>query len=115
MLKIGQMYLDRGQWSGRRVLSSSWIEASFGRYHRLEPLDRNGNDYGYLWWHERYEVNGRTINSVEARGNGGQYIFIVPELEAVAVITSGNYQGGLTMTRQPQRIFEGHILPALLQ
>jgi CubicO group peptidase (beta-lactamase class C family) len=115
MLKIAQMYLDGGRWQGRRILSASWIEESFDKYGRLEPLDRNGNEYGYLWWHETYEVNGESIDSIEARGNGGQYIFVVPELDVVAVITSGNYRGGLAMTRQPQSIFEQYVLPALLQ
>ena len=114
MLKIGQMYLDGGSWQGQQILSESWVSESFGKYGRLEPIDRNGNEYGYLWWHENYEVNGKMIESVEARGNGGQYIFVVPELKIVAVITSGNYRGGLTMTRQPEAIFQRYLLPALL-
>ena len=114
MLKYGQMYLDGGRWQGRRILSESWVAESFGKYGRLEPVERNGNWYGYLWWHETYAVNGESIDSVEARGNGGQYIFVVPELAVVAVITSGNYRGGLALTRQPQAIFERYILPAFL-
>ena len=114
MLKIGQMYLDGGRWQGRQVLSASWVAESFGKYGRLEPLERNGNEYGYLWWHENYAVNGETVDSIEARGNGGQYIFVVPKLGLAAVITSGNYRGGLKMTRQPQAVFEKFILPAFL-
>jgi len=114
MLKYGQLYLDKGRWLGQQVLSEEWIGKSFGKYGRLEPLDRNGNEYGYLWWHEVYRVNGNSIASIEARGNGGQYVFVIPQLDVTAVITSGNYRGGLTMTRQPQRIFERYILPALL-
>jgi CubicO group peptidase (beta-lactamase class C family) len=115
MLKYAQMYLDGGRWQGRQILSESWIKETFAKYGRLEPLDRNGNYYGYLWWHEEYEVNDETIASIEARGNGGQYIFIVPELDMVAVITAGNYRGGLAMTRQPQTIFEQYVLPAIVQ
>lgn len=114
MLKIGQMYLDRGRWQGQQVLSSSWVRQSFGKYGQLEPFDRNGNDYGYLWWHEEYDVGGKKVASVEARGNGGQYIFVIPQLNAVAVVTSGNYRGGLEMTRQPQKIVQRYLLPALL-
>lgn len=112
MLKIGQIYVDGGRWQGRKILSESWIDESFGKYGRLEPLDRNGNEYGYLWWHENYQVDGKTVASIEARGNGGQYIFVVPALDLVAVITSGNYRGGLELTRQPQKIFEHFLLPA---
>ena len=81
---------------------------------RDSALDRNGNEYGYLWWHENYDVGNEVIASLEARGNGGQYIFVVPELDIAAVITAGNYRGGLEMTRQSQRIFAGYILPALI-
>jgi len=115
MLKIGQMYLDDGKWLGRQVLSASWVAKSFGKYGRLEPLERNGNEYGYLWWHENYTAGDSSIKSVEARGNGGQYIFVLPQLNAVAVITSGNYRAGLEMTRQPQRIVQAYLLPALLR
>ena len=58
-------------------------------------------------------MQGRTIDSVEARGNGGQYIFVVPELELVTVITSGNYRGGLSATRQPQQLFRDYILTSV--
>jgi CubicO group peptidase (beta-lactamase class C family) len=115
MLKVGQLYLDGGEWQGQRVLSESWVKDSFGNYGRLEPLDRNGNEYGYLWWHEEYDIGNRRVASVEARGNGGQYIFVIPELNAVAVITSGNYRSGLEMTWQPQRILRQYLLPALLE
>ena len=68
----------------------------------------------YLWWHHRYEIDGRTIETVEARGNGGQYVFVVPTLELVVVITAGNYRGGLRMTRQPEEILRRYVLPSAL-
>ena len=71
--------------------------------------DKNG--YGYLWWHHNYEVNGKNISSIEARGAGGQYIFVVPSLNAVVAITSGNFRNG--KTQQPEIIFKNHILPYL--
>lgn len=112
MAKVGQMYLDGGLWKGRRVLDEAWIEESWGRYGRLAPLDRNGHQYGYLWWHHRYEVDGRTIETLEARGNGGQYIFVAPSLDLVGVITSGNFRN--RKTREPESIFERFVLPAVL-
>ena len=88
MAKYGQMYLDGGEWEGRPVLDPSWIEESWQKYGRLRPLERNGHQYGYLWWHHVYEIGGQSVATLEARGNGGQYIFVVPSLDLVVVIKS---------------------------
>ena len=111
MAKYGQMYLDGGTWQGQRVIDEAWIEESWQKYGRLRPIDRNGHQYGYLWWHHAYEVDGRSVATLEARGNGGQYIFVVPELDAVVVITSGNFRNG--RTREPEDILRRFILPAI--
>ncbi|MEJ2340332.1 MAG: serine hydrolase [Gemmatimonadales bacterium] len=112
MAKFGQLYLDGGVWQGQRLLSEAWIRESWGRYGRLAPLDRNGHEYGYLWWHHQYPVGNVIIETVEARGNGGQYIFVVPSLDLVVVITSGNFRTG--KTRQPEEIMRRFVLPAVL-
>ncbi len=112
MAKFGQLYLDGGVWRGKRVISEAWVRESTGKYGRLAPLDRNGHQYGYLWWHHQYPVGDRVIETIEARGNGGQYIFVVPSLDVVAVITSGNFRNG--RTRQPEEIMRRFILPAVL-
>ena len=94
-----------------RILSRKWIKKSFKNYRNLENvIDKNG--YGYLWWHHTYEVNGKLIETVEARGAGGQYIFVVSSLKTVVVLTSGNYRNG--KTQQPEMIFENYILPCLV-
>ncbi|WP_208874438.1 serine hydrolase domain-containing protein, partial [Polaribacter reichenbachii] len=111
MLKFGQLYLNKGKFEGKRVLSENWIDKSFQNYLPLtNTLEKNG--YGYFWWHKTYTVKGKKIKSVEARGNGGQYIFVISELNLVCVITSGNYRNG--KTKQPEKIFEEYILPSLL-
>lgn len=110
MLKFGELYLNEGKWNSKRILSRKWIDNSFRNYHVLENTkDKNG--YGYLWWHKTYQDKRKRIDSIEARGAGGQYIFIIPCLKTVVVITSGNYKNG--KTQQPEMIFENHILPYL--
>jgi CubicO group peptidase (beta-lactamase class C family) len=110
MLKFGELYLNNGKWNSKRILSKSWVRNSFRNYRTLENTkDKNG--YGYLWWHHSYQVNGENIASIEARGAGGQYIFVIPSLKAVVVITSGNFRNG--KTQQPEMIFENYILPHL--
>ena len=110
MLKFGELYLNKGKWKSKRIISKKWVKNSFKNYRNLENVtDKNG--YGYLWWHNTYKANEKNIKSIEARGNGGQYIFVIPCLQTVVVITSGNYRNG--KTQQPEMIFEKHILPYL--
>ena len=108
MLKFGQLYLNLGKWKGKQVISKEWVGQTFTNYRQLENTNQK-NGYGYLWWFGQYEVGGKTIKSVEARGAGGQYIFVVPEKELVVVITSGNYRNG--KTQQPEKILTSYILP----
>lgn len=112
MLKFGELYRCKGMWNGKRVISKNWVEKSFKKYHKLQNT-RDKNDYGFLWWHKNYPVKGKTIASIEARGNGGQYIFVVPKLKLVCVITSGNFRNG--KTKQPETIFEDYILPVFVE
>lgn len=108
ILKFGELYLNNGKRKSKRVLSKKWVKNSFKNYRNLEnTADKNG--YGYLWWHHDYQFNGTSVKSNEARGAGGQYIFVLPNLEMVVVITSGNYRNG--KTQQPELILENYILP----
>jgi CubicO group peptidase (beta-lactamase class C family) len=108
MVKFGELYLNKGRLNGKKVLSENWVENSFKNYRVLEnTVDKNG--YGYLWWHNDYSFKGTYIKSTEARGAGGQYIFVLPQLDMVVVITSGNYVNG--KTQQPELILENYILP----
>lgn len=111
MLKFGQLYLNKGIWNGKRILSEEWVDESTQKHTTLEDVsDKNG--YGFFWWHNSYKLDREEVKSIEARGAGGQYIFILPTLDAVVVITSGNYRNG--KTRQPERILKDYILQSIL-
>ncbi|MBX2870940.1 MAG: beta-lactamase family protein [Saprospiraceae bacterium] len=112
MLKFGQLYLNKGSWAGKQLISEQWVEASFQQYLQLENTNEK-NEYGYLWWHKTYWVNNKEVKSIEARGAGGQYIFVIPSLQSVIVITSGNFRNG--KFQQPEKIVENYILPAILK
>ena len=84
MLKIGQLYLNRGLYNGRRVLSENWIDEATS--HKITPTNVMpfAQRYGYYWWIG-------SLNSHDyffANGWGGQFIIIVPELELVVVATN---------------------------
>ena len=112
LLKFGQLYLNNGQWKGKQIVSEVWVAESFKKHVQLQDT-RDKNHYGYQWWHDTYWVDNRAINAVEARGAGGQFIFILPELKTVVVITSGNFRNG--KGNQPRKILKEFLLPAMLK
>lgn len=111
MLKFGLLYASGGVWDHKRILSRQWVDASFKKYVKLENTAQQ-HAYGFLWWHYHYRAGGKEIYSIEARGAGGQYIFIVPAYDLVVVVTSANYRNGRFW--QPEKIMEDYILPAVV-
>jgi CubicO group peptidase (beta-lactamase class C family) len=81
MMKLGTLYLNGGAVGARQVVPRAWIDSSFVR-RTTSPW--NGNGYGYGWWSRR----AHNFDVYFAWGYGGQFIFIVPELQLVAVMTS---------------------------
>ena len=77
----------------KRILSKKWVKNSFKNYLNLENAPEK-NGYGYLWWHNTYQVNGEIIESIEARGNGGQYIFVIPNLKTVCRTNIESWNSG---------------------
>jgi len=116
MLKFGQLYLNRGTWEGRQIVSEEWVTEST-RYHvdsRLPFGRRNGKDrrgYGYQWW------NGTATNSrfdwYMASGNGGQKIFVFPKMDMV-VVFNGSHYGKSIGHEQPSDLINRFIAPAAL-
>jgi CubicO group peptidase (beta-lactamase class C family) len=83
MVAFGELYLNKGAVGGRRIVSESWVEASFVPRTRSRWSDQT---YGYGWWAR--ELAGQDVRF--AWGFGGQYIFIVPKLDLVVVTTSAS-------------------------
>ncbi|MEL7452761.1 MAG: serine hydrolase domain-containing protein [Pseudomonadota bacterium] len=109
-LKLGQLYLNGGVWNGQRLLSEEWIDASFAAQASLNEAD----DYGFAWWRRSYDVNGQRIGTYYASGNGGQLLFVVPELDLAVQINAGNYSDGRTRNAFRDRFMGEFILPAAL-
>jgi len=115
LLKLGLLYLRGGVWNGERLVSQSWIDASF------EPwtgTDWNTSRYGFQWWLYPYSPPGETSRPyglVAASGYGGQKLILVPELDLAVVFfgcTSEGYDCGISDT-VPETVMYNYILPAL--
>jgi CubicO group peptidase (beta-lactamase class C family) len=100
MLKIGQVYLDHGQWHGEQIVARDWVEKSWRKRLAMGP----GDDYSYAW-HIRSYTAGTAVHAVfEAQGNGGQILDVVPDLDLVVMMTQGNYNSYGTWGKTRDRI-----------
>lgn len=86
LVKFGELYRQRGVYNGKRILSESWIQKSWGEY-ATSPW--NGHRYGYHWWTREY--NGTKVHF--AWGYGGQFVFVIPARQLVVVATSSLNRG----------------------
>jgi hypothetical protein len=82
--RFGQLYLQKGEWEGRRILPAEWVTAATSRQvsNGSNPASDWDQGYGYQFWRCRHGVY---------RGDGafGQYCIVMPEQDAVIAITSG--------------------------
>ncbi len=82
MLEFGRLYLRGGRTAdGVQVVPERWVKAtceSRGRSHR------SGRRYGYGWWIR--ELANREV--CYAWGYGGQFIFVIRDLDLVVTTTS---------------------------
>jgi CubicO group peptidase (beta-lactamase class C family) len=88
LLKLGQLLLDGGRWNGTQVLPQAWVEAMTSPHASVDP---QRGDYGYLTWLPTYTVAGRPLKAFAMAGTGGNKVVVVPELNAVVVVTTTNY------------------------
>ncbi len=124
LLKIGQMYLNRGVWNGRRIVDESWIKTSIAPRVHISPASTGmsaeefGNFYGeaddaYTWHLSKVKAGDQTFDTFAATGNGGQLLIVVPKLELVVVFTGGNYGQGGIWSRWGSEILPKEIIPAI--
>ena len=106
--KIGEMYRQGGTWRGTRVVPAAWVEQS-----QLRVTSLGRDRYGFLWWKRTFtsSVTGAGFDSFFTSGNGGNFIFVIPQLELVAVFTGSNYNSD--RMDQPFAILSNRLLPTV--
>ncbi|MEO6302219.1 MAG: serine hydrolase [Bacteroidia bacterium] len=73
--KIGRLYLNKGNWNGKQIVSESWVKESTS----LDKTDGSPGYYQYQWWIP--SKNGDFM----AEGILGQFIYVNPAKNLVVV------------------------------
>lgn len=104
MARFGYLYLMMGQWNQRQLVPRKWVIES-----TKDSFSPDDEKYGYLWW-LRSSQGYRTIY---ASGYGGQYIFIVPELDMVMVTTQAiSYEQDSRVYSAPMDLLDIFVVPS---
>ena len=99
MIKMGLLTLNQGKWNGKQHLPKEFVKKA------TTPLlfkGTTGSDYGYFWWYQDRQIKDKKYPCIQGRGAGGQFIFVFPTLELVAVATAHNQGMGQMLWQLPE-------------
>ena len=100
--RLGQLYLQRGEWAGARLLPAAWVDEAT-RSH----VDNSGESnpdwqqgYGFQFWRSRHGYRGD--------GAYGQFCLVLPEQDMVVASTAATADMQLVL----DAVWE-HLVPAV--
>ena len=104
--RFGQLYLNRGTWDGKQIISERWVQDSVTPdAAHLQPGRNPHSDfflgYGYQWW-----LMDGTEGEFSAIGIYNQFIYVNPTRSVVIVKTSANRNYGTTNGKASYRELE---------
>jgi CubicO group peptidase (beta-lactamase class C family) len=110
LAKFGQFLLRKGQWNGRQLLPSAWIDEATTFKIQQPGGDKKDRSKAQNDWLQGYGYQFWRCQGTAFRGDGafGQFTIVLPEQDAVIVMTSENknMQGQLDLVWK-------HLLPAM--
>ncbi len=116
LARIGIMMADGGMAGDRRVVSAHWLERCTTPIVAVDEMRR----YGYQWYmgdiafgKPKGWAPGRLERWWGGFGEGGQRLYVLPELKLVLAVTAGNY-GADDQWMPPTRVLREAVLPSLV-
>ena len=116
MARIGMMMANSGAAGGRQVVPAQWLERCVAQVASVDEVRR----YGYQWYSGDVAFGkpkgwaaGRLERWWGGFGEGGQRLWVLPELKLVVAITAGNY-GADDQWMPPTRVLREVVLPSLV-
>lgn len=98
MARLGHLFLNRGNWNGRQLISAKWVEEATrvqvsAKTPWAQPeseIDGRGC-YGLNWWANGVTADGRHLwpgappGTFAASGHNNNKLFVIPEWQMVIV------------------------------
>ncbi|MEO1449981.1 MAG: serine hydrolase [Bacteroidota bacterium] len=93
--KLGLLLLNKGEWQGQQLFSEKWAEALVKPRLEISEVGPLGAAYyGYFWYIGTYELGEKSYTYYFATGNGGNRVYVVPELNMVVAAQSSAHMRG---------------------
>lgn len=102
MMTLGEMLLHQGVHQGTQLVSAAYIQDATSNHIPVYDDDPNSLSYGYQFW--------ETPSGYQVAGMGGQKIYIAPDHDVVAVMTTSGLDD---MNSMPDVLLADYILPAV--
>jgi CubicO group peptidase (beta-lactamase class C family) len=91
LARVGQLVLDNGMADGRQMVPAEWLAECFVPRVSVSELQR----YGHQWYLGDMEFLAggkvRLEHWAGCAGNGGQRLYVMPDLDLIIVVTAGNF------------------------
>ena len=111
MAKFAQLYLQKGKWNGKQILPAAWIDEATTKKienaaSNLSQEQRDASDWAQGYCYQFWRCKN---NAFRGDGAYGQYMIVMPEQDAVVVITSETPD----MQEEINLVWK-HLLPAIV-
>jgi CubicO group peptidase (beta-lactamase class C family) len=109
LAKFGQLLLQQGVWNHKQLIPKEWVkEATSFKIDSSDPSNKAPKDqndwaqgYCYQMW------RGRN-NTVRLDGMGGQFVILIPDKDAIVVLTSNARN-----TQEEMNLVHNYLIPAI--
>jgi CubicO group peptidase (beta-lactamase class C family) len=128
LARLGHLFLHRGQWQGRQLISAAWVDAATWPQvplttpvasPELSLADGRGT-YGFNWWSNGSKDAGRPLwpgapaSTYAARGFNNNRLFVIPAWDMVVVRLGQDQAGGFRISDLTWNEFLRRLSEALL-
>lgn len=114
LARLGILHLQQGRWQGEQILPPNWLDYISSPASAQPPRSANSEQprpgYGAQWWLFDEYAPALPADTIAARGNRGQYLFIIPSRQLVIVRRGYDYAG---QPRFQEAEFAADVLRAL--
>lgn len=106
MIKWGMLVQSGGQWDGEQLIPAEFVKKATSKIH----TNAQKTSYGFFWWRNNVDIDGKSYDMKSGRGAGGQFIMMIDELHLLIAITAHNKGMGGMVKTAPER-----IIPAIVK